>query len=318
MTRVGVIGAGQWGKNLVRTFDEIGVLTAVAESSPVIRERIGREFPAAALYENARALIGSGAVEAVAIATPVPTHFTLAKEALTAGLDVFVEKPITLTTGEAEELHRLALERERVLMVGHLLLYQPAIGVVKRLLESGEIGELRALYQKRLKLGRVRSVENVLWSFGVHDLAVLLHLVGSEPERVTAHGQRMLQPGVEDDVHLHLGWSGGVQAHLHTSWLWPEQERKLTVVGSLGMLVYDELRQTVTHFKKGVRGDLSQYDDGSAVVCSGTGEPLRIECEHFLACVSERKQPLSDGANGVAVLRVLERATAGWKEAGPG
>jgi predicted dehydrogenase len=254
-------------------------------------------------------------VPAVAIATPVPTHYPIAREALLAGKDVFVEKPITLSLAEAEDLAKLAKQLDRVLMVGHLLLYQPAIQWIKQYLAAGELGQVHSLHQQRLNLGRARAVENVLWSFGVHDVAVLLHLVGAAPTRIYATGQRVLQAKVEDDVYLHLGFPGGVQAHLHTSWLWPERRRGLTVVGSKGMLVYDEIAQTVTLHKKGITPELANRDEGAEVVFSGSGEPLKLELEHFLARVADRAAPLSDATSGVEVVRVLEEASRQLEQA---
>jgi predicted dehydrogenase len=304
---VAVIGAGQWGRNLVRTFHALGALEEVAEASPAIRADLGAKYPDVRWEEDAAAVLASD-VRAVVIATPVPTHYALAREALLAGKDVFVEKPLTMNAEEAEKLQELAESTGRILMVGHLLLYQPAIRWIKAYLDAGELGELHALHQQRLKLGRVRAVENVLWSLGVHDVAVLLDLVGAEPEEIAVSGHSILQKGIEDDVHLHLSFAGGVQEHLHTSWLWPQQERRLVAVGSKGMLVYDELTQKVTLHRKTVGADLVNVDEGSEVVFEGEAEPLRLECLHFLECMERRMRPLSDGASGVAVLRVLEKA----------
>jgi predicted dehydrogenase len=314
MKKIAVIGAGQWGKNVVRTFAELGALVAVAEASAAIRADVGASYPEVPFYSSYDSILTNEAIEAVAIATPVATHFAIAREALLAGKDVFVEKPMTLYAEEARELHRLARKMGRILMVGHLLLYQPAIQWIKQYFVSGELGEVYSLHQQRAKLGRVRTVENVLWSLGVHDVAVLLHLVGEEPVQVAVHGQRVLQREIEDDVHLHLTFQNGVQAHLHTSWLWPEQERRLVVIGSRGMLVYDELQQTVTLHRKTIEGDLSARDAGSEVVFAGHAEPLRVECEHFLACIANRETPLSDGENGIAVISVIEAAIELLKE----
>jgi predicted dehydrogenase len=314
MRKIAVIGAGQWGKNLVRTFAELGALAAVAEASAVIRADVGASYPEVPFYESYDPILQNEDITAVAIATPVATHFAIAREMLLAGKDVFVEKPMTLFVDEAEELHRLARGLGRILMVGHLLLYQPAIQWIKRYIADGELGEVYSLHQQRSKLGRVRTVENVLWSLGVHDVAVLLHLVGAEPVQVAVSGQRVLQREIEDDVHLHLTFASGVQAHLHTSWLWPEQERNLVVIGQRGMLVYDEIAQTVTLHRKTIEADLSERDLGSEVVFEGHAEPLRVECAHFLECISTRRTPLSDGENGIAVIRVIEEAMELLKE----
>ncbi|MDB5098498.1 MAG: Gfo/Idh/MocA family oxidoreductase [Cyanobacteria bacterium RYN_339] len=308
MSHVAVIGAGNWGKNLVTNFHALGVLASVSEASPALREGLFKQYPDLPVYADYQEVL-AGDVPAVAIATPVPTHYPIAKEALLAGKDVFVEKPITLSLAEAEDLAELARKLDRVLMVGHLLLYQPAIQWIKQYLAAGELGTVHSLHQERMNLGRARTVENVLWSFGVHDVAVLLHLVGAAPTHIQATGQRVLQAKVEDDVYLHLGFPQGVQAHLHTSWLWPERRRGLTVVGSLGMLVYDEIAQTVTLHKKGITPDLANRDYGAEVVFSGSGEPLKLELQHFLDRVADRAAPLSDGASGVEVVRVLAEAS---------
>ncbi|MGE5551276.1 MAG: Gfo/Idh/MocA family protein [Bacteroidota bacterium] len=308
--KIGVIGAGNWGKNIVRTLYGLNGLAAVAETSTDIRAGLETEYPSLQVYPDYQSLLGTD-IPAVAIATPVITHFEVAKAALLAGKDVFVEKPLTLASAEAQDLVRLAEKKQRILMVGHLLLYQPAVQWVKSYIASGALGKLHSLHQERLNLGRARKVENALWSLGVHDVAVLLHLVGQAPEGLEVSGQCVLQPGIEDDVYLHLNFPGGVQAHLHNSWLWPEKHRRLTVVGSEGMLVYDEADQTVTLHRKGINPDLSNRDGGAEIAFRGDGEPLALELKHFLDCVAGRLTPLSDGRSGLAVVRVLEEATKG-------
>lgn len=310
---VGVIGAGNWGQNLVRTFFRLGALAGVAEINQEIRERLAAEYPGIPLYEEYSYLLESDA-PAVAVATPAPTHYEIARKALLAGKDVFVEKPLALSLAQARELVEIAESKGRILMVGHLLLYQPAVQWMKSYFASGAIGKVVFLAQERVKLGRVRAVENVLWSFGVHDIAVLLYLVGEKPRRVFAVGQRFLQEQIEDDVYVHLGFDSGVQAHLHVSWLWPVSRRLLTVVGSEAMLTYDELEQKVVLHKKRVTADLLHEDRGSEVVFQGSEEPLTLECRHFLECIKERQQPISDGKSALDVIEVLERAEEGLKE----
>jgi predicted dehydrogenase len=314
MSKVAVIGAGNWGRNLVKTFHELGVLKAVAEMSDSLRDQIAEAYPDVDVIGDYRNLLKDDNLSGVAIATPVATHYTIAKEALLAGKDVFVEKPMTMSVADAIELNDIAKNNQRILMVGHLLLYQDAIQWIKDFVDQGGIGQVFSLYQTRAKLGRVRSFENVLWSFGVHDIAVLLHLVGRNPESIHIHGQRMIQNHIEDDVYLHMSFSDNVQAHLHTSWMWPEQERRLVVVGAKGMLVYNELEQTVTLHRKGINTDLSNRDEGSVVVFQGNTQPLKKECMHFIQCIEKRVQPLSNGENGIAVIRVLEEAMKQLKE----
>jgi len=303
-----VIGAGHWGKNLVRTFYELGALAGVAEASPALRTELSGKYPDIRLYDDHREALQAD-VQALVIATPAPTHYPIALEALQAGKDVFIEKPMTLSSAEAEHLVQLADERSRILMVGHLLLYQPAVEELKRLIDAGAIGELKSIHQERLKLGRVRSVENVLWSFGVHDLAVILRLAGRAPEEIQVVGHRIIQNGIEDDVYLHLRFANDLTAHLHTSWLWPELRRRLTVIGTAGMIVFDEERQVLIHHRKGINPDLSNRDEGETIVFQSSEPPLTRECLHFLECVRDRRQPVSDGRNGLEVVRILELAS---------
>lgn len=312
--RVGLIGAGGWGKKLARTLHELGGLGGIAEIRPELRAQLGSLYPAIPLYPDHKDLLQSD-IPAVAIATPAATHFALVREALAAGKHVFVEKPLALRGEEAEELADRAERAGRILMVGHLLLYQPAVGWMKDYLISGDLGELWSLYQERLNLGTVRMVENALWSLGVHDVAVLLHLVGERPTDVQAVGQAVLQPRVEDDVHLHLSFPNGIRAHVHASWLWPEKRRRLTVIGSRTMLVYDEIVQEVTLHRKRIGEDLRPRDEGGEVVFRGAAEPLRLEMEHFVACVQDGRRPLSGGRQAVDVVAVLEEATRQLREA---
>jgi predicted dehydrogenase len=307
---VGVIGAGNWGKNVVRTFHGLGALAAVAEANTAMHPALAAAYPGVPVFEEYRDML-AGPVKAVVVATPAPSHHAIAREALLAGKDVLVEKPMTLSTTEAADLVALANQQGRILMVGHLLLFQPAVQWIKAYLESGALGRVCALYQERLNLGKARAVENALWSLGVHDVAVMLYLMGGAPDRVEAIGQCVLQPAIEDDVHLHLGFAGGAQAHLHTSWLWPEKRRRLGVLGTAGMLVYDELDQTVTLHRTWITpDDLRNCDQGSAVLFRGSGEPLALEAAHFLECVATRSSSLlASGAHGLEVVRVLELAS---------
>lgn len=307
--RVGVIGAGQWGANVVRTFHRLGALAAVAEANTAMHSALAAAYPGVAVFADFSAMVPT--VDAVVVATPAPTHHAIAREALLAGKDLLVEKPMTLSSADAADLVDLARQQGRMLMVGHLLLFQPAVQFIKAYLESGALGRVCALYQERLNLGKARAVENALWSLGVHDVAVMLYLLGGAPDRVSATGQCILQPAIEDDVHLHLGFAGGAKAHLHTSWLWPEKRRRLGVLGTAGMLVYDELDQTVTLHRKSIApGDLSANDQGSEVLFRGSGEPLTLEAAHFLECVATRSSSLlASGAHGLEVVRVLELAS---------
>jgi predicted dehydrogenase len=302
-----VIGAGNWGKNLVRTLHSMGALHSIAERHSGTREGIVEQYPDVPVFDDFDAVLNSDAA-AVCIATPAETHFSIAASALRAGKHVFVEKPLTLSVAEGAELVEIATEQGVTLMVGHLLLYQPAIQFIKRSIDEGLIGHVYSFHQERLNLGRARSVENVLWSLGVHDVAVLLFLAGANPQEIRFSGQCALQKHVEDDAYVHLLFPDGVQAHLHSSWLWPELRRRLTVVGSKGMLVFDEVAKTVTLHKKSIDGSLKNVDGGSEEVFAASGEPLKLEMEHFLECCANGREPMSGGASAVEVLKVLEQA----------
>ncbi len=306
--KIAALGAGAWGKNIVRTLASLEALAAVVEPDEVTRTALQRDLPEVAFYADPEPILQSD-LPAVAIATPVPTHAALVRTALQAGKDVFVEKPICLSADEAQELTDLAETQGRVLMVGHLLLYQPAVQWIKGFLDSGGIGKLHSLHQERLNLGRARAVENVLWSLGVHDVAVALFLVGARPDGIHSVGQRALGSGVEDDFYLHLDFPDNVQAHLHASWLWPEKRRRTTLIGSQGMLVYEESDQTVTLHRKSIGANLTNRDEGSEIVFHGSGEPLQLEMKHFLDSIMTRQTPLSSGASAVEVIRVLEQAS---------
>lgn len=306
--QVAVVGAGRWGANLVRTFHALGALGAVVETDPRTRAKMQSEVPGVPWIDRLDDLPAD--ITAVAVATPAPTHFEVAKRALLAGRDVFVEKPMALSSSDAREMGEIAQAGGRVLMVGHLLVYQPAVRWISAFLREGGLGTVYSIHQDRLNLGRARSVENVLWSLGVHDVAVLLDLVGETPSKVTPVGQGVLQPGIEDDFYLHLGFPNGIQAHLHVSWLWPERRRRMTVVGEKGMLIYDELEQLVTLHRKRIAVPSLENQDGGAeeVFRASGGEPLKLELEHFLARCQDRAEPLSGALQGLRVIETLEAA----------
>lgn len=306
---IGAIGAGAWGRNIVRTLDDLKALRVIAEPSESLRQPLSFAFPGTEVVSGHEALLTRADIHAVVIATPAPTHHHIAREFLLAGKDVLVEKPMTLTATEAEELVAIATENERILMVGHILLFKPAITFIRDFLESGGLGRVFTLHQERAKHGKARAVENALWSLGVHDVAALLHLAGAIPSRVTASGHCGLRPRMEDDVYLHLDFPDGRSAHLHSSWLWPEDRRRLTVVGGRGMLVYEEREERVTLHRKMVDAGLNNVDLGSEVVFQGSPsfQPLAAELSHFIECVQTRQTPRSDGRQAVDVVRVLEQ-----------
>jgi predicted dehydrogenase len=240
-----VAGAGAWGRNHVRTLQNLGVLAGVVEVSEACGDRVRRDFPGLPVWTSLQEAFSQAALDGVVIATPAPTHAALAVAALRAGKGVLVEKPMTLDVREAEILVEEAQASGGVLMVGHLLLYQPAIRELKRLLDGGALGRIHRIHQERTNFGKVRASESALWSLAPHDLAVLIHLLGGRPREVVATGAAFLQPGIQDDVHLELDFGSGRSAHVHVSWFWPAKGRRLRVLGERGMIVYDEEDQSL-------------------------------------------------------------------------
>lgn len=311
--RIVAIGAGAWGKNIIRNLAELDVLAGFVEPSDDRRGDFAGRYPEAVAHPDWRDAL-DGDYDAVAIATPTARHGQIAEAALRAGKDVFVEKPMTPSSEEAQVLVDLAEREGRILMVGHLLLYQPAVTWIRDYVASGAIGELFSIRHERLNLGRARSAENVIWDIGVHDMAVMLYLVGQKPNRVRGTGHRMLGLPVEDEVHVHLEFANGVRGNLHTSWLWPETNRRTIVRGARGMLVYDEVAQTVTHHYRWIDEQLSNHDEGSEVVFRGDGQPLRLELQHFMDRIDDRQPARSDGKSAVDVIEALERINAAVAE----
>jgi len=259
-------------------------------------------------------LLAGPSLDAVVVATPVPTHSELAVRVLEAGKHCFVEKPIALTVAEAERVLAAQRGSGAVLMVGHLLEYHPRVRQLKQIVDSGELGDVHYIYSNRLNLGKLRTDENALWSLGAHDVSVLLHLAGEEPYELAAHGECYVQPGIEDVVFCFMRFPSGLSAHMQLSWLDPHKERRFTVVGSKRMATFDdmELERKLTIYDKGFDGKTGSW--GEYVTRSGdiysprvtNAEPLRLECEHFLECVRSGATPLSDGESGLRVVRVLE------------
>jgi predicted dehydrogenase len=309
VNQVIVVGAGNWGRNLIRNFHDLDALAGVVEVNADLRSKTAAVYPDLPLYENYQQVLTED-IPAVVLATPASTHYKLALMALEAGKDVFVEKPMTLRTDEARHLAEYAEQQSRILMVGHLLLYQPAIAWIQNYLASGKAGKVFHVMTQRAKLGKVRREENVWWSFAPHDISVVLELLGQpQLKQVRASGQALLQSGIEDNVYVDLEFEGGQTAHIHCSWYWPTLERKTIVIGEKQMLIYDEVSQQITVYDKGVDENLNNRDQGSYQVEVADTQPLKIECEHFLDCVKTRQRPLSDGWNGVAVVEILEKAT---------
>jgi predicted dehydrogenase len=315
--RIGVVGLGYWGPNIARNLAAIPgcELAWCADASAAARERAGAMFPGVRLSADVDELLADPALDAIAISTPVPTHGELAVRALEAGKHCFVEKPLAQSVADAERAVAAADATGRLLMVGHLLEYHPAVTHLKRLLDGGELGELFYIYGNRVNLGQLRADENALWSLGAHDVSVVLHLIDEEPEECIAQGASYLREGVEDVVFCYLRFPSGVVAHLHLSWLDPHKERRLTVVGARRMVTFDDMliEGKLTVYDKGFDEDTRSW--GEYIARSGdifspriaNAEPLRVECEHFLECVRSGGTPRSDGLSGLRVVRVLER-----------
>ena len=318
MTNIGLVGLGYWGPNLARNFGELADLRWLCDLDPELREHFAERYPNARVTGDFDELLSDPELEAVVIATPAPTHYELAKRALEAGKHVLVEKPPALNAADAEDLVATAEATGLVLMPGHLLLYHPAVRAVKELIDAGELGEVFCVYSNRQNLGKIRTDENALWSLGVHDLSVILHLLGEEPTEAWAHGNAFLTPGVEDVVFCYLRFPSGKIAHMHLSWLDPHKMRKLTVVGNEKMVVFDdmELERKVTIYEKGPWQPTHTYGEWqtrTGAISSPkipSDEPLRLECRHFLDLVAGEGDPLRAAQDGLAVVRVLEQLQA--------
>jgi predicted dehydrogenase len=307
MTRLAQVGFGPWGKNLARNFDAVAELAWLCDVDDGRRAEVARLYPSAQVTSSFDDILGDDSVEAVVVATPVPTHYELARRALEAGKHVFVEKPPAMRGAEIEELCDLAEERGRVLMPGHLLLYHPGVQKLKEIVSSGELGDVLYVYGNRQNLGTFRTNENALWSLGVHDLSVLLHLLEEEPVEVRAHGNAFLSRGVEDVVFCYLRFPSGKMAHMHLSWLDPHKIRRITVVGNDRMAVFDDMERdrkiTVYDNWRTRTGDVYSPN-------VDTAEPLRLECRHFLQLVAGEGDPHKAARDAVPVVRVLDQLQA--------
>ena len=317
--RVAAVGLGNWGKNVARSFAGASRchLARLCDSQPGTAARQQTLFPDSMAGSSFDEVLNDASIDAVALATPAPRHFEMAQAALLADKHVFVEKPLALLTDQAAELVDLADRQDRKLMVGHLLEYHPAVELMKKYIDQGELGTIHYMYCQRLNLGVVRQSENAFWSLAPHDISVILHLFGAEPESVTASGSCFLQAGIEDVVFANLRFADGRIAQVHVSWLDPNKERKMVVVGSRKMLVFDDMHpsEKIRVFNKGANcpdaadGPLSpitvRHGDIHIPHLSGR-PPLDIETQHFIDCILDNRTPQSDGRDGLRVVRVLE------------
>jgi len=314
--RVAVAGLGYWGPNIARNMAAIPgcEVTWLCDASERARERIAGSLPGARTTADLADVLADETLDAVALATPVPTHAELAEAVLTAGKHCFVEKPLATNAADAERVVAAAERSGRILMVGHLLEYHPAVTRLKELIDADELGELYYIYGNRLNLGKLRKDENALWSLGAHDVSVALHLIGEEPVECVAKGASYVREGVQDVVFCFLRFPSGVVSHLHLSWLDPHKERRITVVGAKRMASFDDMQieGKLTVYDKGFDEDTTTW--GEYIARTGdifspripNREPLRLECEHFVESVRTGAAPRSDGASGLRVVRVLQ------------
>ena len=329
-TRVAVVGLGYWGPNLARNFERLADadLAYCCDLVADNLERARAQFPGAVVTDDLDEVLADPGLDAVVIATPAPTHYSLGKRVLEAGKHALIEKPLALRAADAEDLVATAAAKRRLLMVGHLLEYHPGVRKVKELLEAGELGRPFYVYANRLNLGKVRADENALWSLGPHDISVINYLTGEEPEEVSARGECYLQDDVEDVVFGYIRYPSGMIGHLHVSWLDPHKSRKITVVGAEKMVVFDDMEaeRKVTVYDRGATTTRTKFETYGEFVTLHFGdihipkidneEPLRVECRHFVECIREGRPPLSDGRDGLNVVRVLEAMDRSLRDGG--
>lgn len=319
--KIGQIGIGAWGKNLLRTFNGLsGVSVSLAcDKDEAQLKKLCNAFPGVEFTTEQDRIINDPSIEAVVIATPPADHFDLASRALEAGKDVFVEKPLVLNIDHGRRLVELAEKHQRILMVGHIMEYHPASLKLKEYIDSGKLGKIHYLYATRVNLGKVRDIENSLWSFAPHDISLIIFLLNAMPTRVTATGADYLQKGIEDVSFMTMHFPDKTMVHIHVSWLDPHKERKLTVVGSKMMAVFDdaESSEKIWLYDKGVETKLDYNTYGEYLSLRAgditipridSAEPLKLECDHFINSVKTRTQPRSDGRDGLKVLTILSAA----------
>jgi UDP-2-acetamido-3-amino-2,3-dideoxy-glucuronate N-acetyltransferase len=310
--KTAVIGCGYWGKNLLRNLHSLGSLAAFCDPRKEVLADFATRYPGCAPHESVDSILTDNAIPAVVIATPAETHADLVRRALLAGKDVFVEKPLCLNSAEGRELVELAAREQRILMVGHLLWYHPAVLALKKLIDSGELGRVQYAYSTRLNLGKIRREENALWSFAPHDISVILGLLDAMPLSVQSQGGAYLQNEISDVTVSLLAFPNGVKAHLFVSWLHPHKEQKLVVVGDRKMAVFDDMapENKLLLYPHSIdwknQVPVAQKAEAEAVPLDSV-EPLAEECRHFLECVQTRKRPRTDGEEGLRVLQVLHQ-----------
>lgn len=311
---IALVGAGNWGKNHLRNLNELGVLNLVLEKSDDIISKRKEDFPDVNFVKHEKFVIDNPEINGVVIAAPAVLHFELAKKYLLAGKDVMVEKPLALIKEEGEELVNIAQKEKRILMVGHILQYHPAVVKLKEMIDRGDLGKIRYIYSNRLNIGKLRTEENVLWSFAPHDISIILMLMGEEePEKVSAFGGSYLNQAIFDTTLTELEFKNGVKAHIFVSWLHPFKEQKLVVIGSEKMAVFDDISKEklfiYEHKIKWEKGKIPVAEKADyKVVQFEKKQPLREELLHFIECIKSRQTPKTDAKEGLRVLKVLYEA----------
>lgn len=310
---VGLVGLGYWGKNLLRNFYYLGVLHSACDIS---KKNIGEKcktYPDINYHTSFKELLSNPKIKAIAIATPAVTHYELAAKSLLAGKDVFVEKPLSLTSYDGEKLLRIAERNKKIIMVGHLLQYHPAVIKLKEMITRNILGDIRYIYSNRLNIGKLRTEENILWSFAPHDISAILMLVKYEPISVSAFSGDYINPGISDVTLTTLEFKNRVKGHIFVSWLHPFKEQKLVVVGSKAMAVFDDVSKEkllfYPHEIKWKQGNIPiAMKAEHRVIPISADEPLKLELQHFVDCVTLRKTPKTDAVEGIRVLKILEMA----------
>lgn len=327
--RLGIVGVGDWGRNLLRNFARLKEcqISFICDSDEKNLKKASALFPYYEVSKDYQKAITQNSVDAVIVATPPDSHFQVAKEALLTGKHVFVEKPLVLDLAQGEELCRLASDKNKMIMVGHIMMYHAATRKLREYIQKGELGEVYYIYTQRVNLGKVRNNENALYSFAPHDISLVCYLLDKSPVKVSATGSSYIQDGIEDVVFVTLHFADRIMAHIHVSWLDPHKDRKVTIVGSKKMAVFDdtEASEKIWLYDKGVdsKFDYTTYGEylslrsGDILIPKiDSVEPLESECKHFVECVREGKKPLSDGHEGLKVLKVLQAAQKSLKSGG--
>jgi len=313
-TAIAVIGSGYWGKNLVRNFYQLGVLKNICDGDQPIREEMAKTYPDVAVTDDYNTLLKDNAIKGVVIAAPAALHYEIAEKALNAGKHVFVEKPLSLNQTDGEKLVRLAAQKQKTLFVGHILHYHAAVIRLKEMIKTGKIGRLQYIYSRRLSFGKIRREENILWSFAPHDISIILSLTGEEPSYIDSVGSNFLHARIADVTMTNLKFPSGIGAHIFVSWLNPYKEQKLVIVGSNGMLVFDDtepVEKKLIHYPHTInwQNGLPVPNKAESISIDLNDiweEPLKAECKAFLHAIKTNAKPITSGEEGLRVLKILE------------